>query len=354
MAQTRRPNPAPRLNERAQRLLRTLVAQYVREGQPVGSRTLARESGLDVSSATIRNVMSDLERLGLVRAPHTSAGRVPTVRGYRFFVDSLLKVKPLTPEELGALQEEFQGEQATPNLLASASSLLSDVTHFVGLVTVPKRERFALRYVDFVPLSESRVLAVLVFTDGDVQNRLLRTRQPYSREELQRAANYLNAHYTGERLGEVKNRLRRELEDTRERLYRIMGRAITVAESALIAPEDDDLLLAGETNLMEYSELSDTEKLRRLFEAFHRKRELLSLTEQCIRGEGLQLFIGDESGHRALGDCSVVTAPYGSDGRVLGVLGVIGPTRMDYDRVIPVVDATARLLGAALDQHEGR
>lgn len=330
------------------------MAQYVRDGQPVGSRTLARESGLDLSPATIRNVMSDLERLGLVRAPHTSAGRVPTVQGYRFFVDSLLKFKPLAQDELETLQEGFQGTQATPNLLASASALLSDVTHFVGLVTVPKRERFALRYVDFVPLSESRVLAVLVFIDGDVQNRLLHTPQPYTREELQRAANYLNAHYTGETLGDVKHRLRSELQETRDRMYRIMGRAIAVAERALTAPEDDELLLTGETNLMEYAELSDTEKLRRLFEAFHRKRELLSLTERCIQGEGLRLFIGEESGHRALGDCSVVTAPYAADGRVLGVLGVIGPTRMDYDRVIPVVDATARLLGAALDHHEGR
>lgn len=337
------------LNERAQRLLRSLVARYIRDGQPVGSQTLAQESGLEVSPATIRNVMADLEEMGFLQAPHTSAGRIPTVRGYRFFVDTLLRTEPLANQEMERLREQFPEVESTQHLINSASSLLSAVTHFVGLVTVPKRESFAFQYVDFVPLSGGRILAVLVFSDGEVQNRIIHPRSGFSAAELQRVANYLNEHYSGLTLRQVRQRLVAELRDTRERMYRVMGNAITVAESAFATDDPDDIVLAGETNLMDCSDLSDVDKLRRLFEAFHRKRELLSLMEQCIHGQGVRLFIGEESGYQALGECSVVTAPYTVDGRKLGVLGVIGPVRMDYDRVIPVVDATARLLSSALN-----
>lgn len=342
--------PTHVLNERARRLLRALVACYIRDGQPVGSRTLAEEAGLELSPATIRNVMADLEDMGFLQAPHTSAGRVPTARGYRFFVDTLLRSEPMDPDELDGLRRRFPEVESTQNLINSASSLLSAVTHFVGLVTVPKREGFAFQFIDFVPLSGNRVLAVLVFSDGEVQNRILHPRSPFSPAELDRVANYLNQHYSGLSLLEVRRKLLRELRDTRERMYRVMGGAISLAESAFVMEDPDDLVLAGETNLMDCSDLSDVEKLRQLFETFHRKRELLSLMEQCIHGQGVRLFIGEESGYKALGDCSVVTAPYTVEGRRLGVLGVIGPTRMDYDRVIPVVDATARLLSSALNQ----
>lgn len=338
------------LNERARRLLRTLVACYIRDGQPVGSRTLAEETGLELSPATIRHVMADLEDMGFLQAPHTSAGRVPTARGYRFFVDTLLRTEPVDQEALKALREGFPEVESTQNLINSASSLLSAVTRFVGLVTVPKREGFAFQYVDFVPLSGGRVLAVLVFSDGEVQNRILHPKSPFSPAELERVANYLNQHYSGLTLREVRRRVLSELRDTRERMHKVMGGAISLAESAFVMEDPDDLVLAGETNLMDCSDLSDVETLRQLFETFHRKRELLSLMEQCIHGQGVRLFIGEESGYRALGDCSVVTAPYTVEGHRLGVLGVIGPTRMDYDRIIPVVDATARLLSAALNQ----
>lgn len=343
--------PSNVLNERAQRLLRTLVARYIRDGLPVGSRTLSQESGLEVSPATIRNVMADLEEMGFLQAPHTSAGRIPTARGYRFFVDTLLQTQPLAPEEMAHLRERFPEVESTQHLINSASSLLSAVTHFVGLVTVPKRESFAFQYVDFVPLSGGRLMAVLVFSDGEVQNRILHPSSKFSAAELQRVANYLNEHYSGLTLRQVRSRLVRELRDTRESMYRVMGNAISVAESAFVREDPDDIVLAGETNLMDCSDLSDLDKLRGLFEAFHRKRELLALMEQCINGQGVRLFIGEESGYQALGECSVVTAPYTVDGRKLGVLGVIGPVRMDYDRVIPVVDATARLLSSALNQH---
>lgn len=350
MPRIRSDTPTHVLNERARRLLRALVACYIRDGQPVGSRTLAEEAGLELSPATIRNVMADLENMGFLQAPHTSAGRVPTARGYRFFVDTLLRSEPMDPDELDGLRQRFPEVESTQNLISSASSLLSAVTHFVGLVTVPKREGFAFQFIDFVPLSGNRVLAVLVFSDGEVQNRILHPKSPFTPAELDRVANYLNQHYSGLSLLEVRRKLLRELRDTRERMYRVMGGAISLAESAFVMEDPDDLVLAGETNLMDCSDLSDMEKLRQLFETFHRKRELLSLMEQCIHGQGVRLFIGEESGYQALGDCSVVTAPYTVEGRRLGVLGVIGPTRMDYDRVIPVVDATARLLSSALNQ----
>jgi len=338
----------PELDQRAQHLLRSLVARYIRDGQPVGSRTLTGDSGLDVSPATVRNVMADLEALGFVHSPHTSAGRVPTVRGYRFFVDSLLNVRPLTAREVATLRGGLDVTQPAQQLVNSASAMLSAVTSFVGLVTVPRRDRFSFQMVEFVRLKDNRVLAVLVFSDGDVQNRIIDTPHSYSQAELQRVANYLNRHYAGRTLGEVRAQLLKELRETREQLYRIMGRAIDVAESAFAGNEQNDLVVAGESNLLDCADLSDMEKLRGLFDTFHRKRDLLSLMERCIRAEGVRLFIGEESGYRALGECSVVTAPYASGGQTLGVLGVIGPTRMAYDRVIPVVDATARMLGAAL------
>lgn len=342
------PQQDSELDQRSQHLLRSLVARYIRDGQPVGSRTLTGDSGLDVSPATVRNVMADLEALGFVHSPHTSSGRVPTVRGYRFFVDSLLNVRPLTEREVETLRGNFDDTQPAQQLVNSASNMLSAVTSFVGLVTVPRRDRFSFQMVEFVRLKGNRVLAVLVFSDGDVQNRIIHTSQTYSQAELQRVANYLNDNYAGRTLGEVRAQLLRELRETREQLYRIMGRAIDLAESAFASREHGDLVVAGESNLLECADLSDMEKLRRLFGTFRRKRELLCLMERCIRAEGVRLFIGEESGYRALGECSVVTAPYAAGGQTLGVLGVIGPTRMAYDRVIPVVDATAKMLGAAL------
>lgn len=336
------------LNERAQYLLNSLVARYIEAGQPVGSNTLTQDSQLGLSAATVRNVMADLERLGFIHAPHTSAGRIPTAQGYRFFVDSLLKVKPLKPVDAPDLLDSFPETESTQQLIDSASSLLSSLTHFVGLVTVPKRERFAFKHAEFLRLSSDRVLAVLVFSDGEVQNRVIPVSRNHSDNELHRVANYLNQHYCGLTLAQVKRRLVKELRETRRELYERMGEAISLAEFAFVDESDDDLVLSGQTNLMDCGDLSDMETLRHLFAVFNRKQELLGLLEQCIQGRGIRLFIGEESGYQALGECSVVTAPYAVKGQVVGVLGVIGPTRMHYDRVIPIVDATARLLGAAL------
>jgi heat-inducible transcriptional repressor len=339
-----------KLDARSRQLLRALVSHYIAEGEPVGSRTLAKNAGLDVSPATIRNVMSDLEELGLLSAPHTSAGRIPTAQGYRVFVDSLLELKPLDQPQVDALRRELPTQAPTQDLLNGVSSLLSDVTHFVGVVTVPKREEFPFRHIDFVALGGSRVLVILVFADNEVQNRVVVTTKPYSPSDLEQIANFLNANYAGLRMSEIRDRLLREMRETSHRLHQLMVAAADVTQLAFSDTVSGDMLLAGQANLMGSQGLSDMDRLRELFEAFQRKRDLLVLLENCARAEGVRLFIGEESGFAALDSCSVITAPYGVEGRVLGVLGVIGPTRMAYQRVIPVVQATAQILSGALNQ----
>jgi heat-inducible transcriptional repressor len=341
-----------KLDARSRQLLRALVSHYIAEGEPVGSRTLAKNAGLDVSPATIRNVMSDLEELGLLSAPHTSAGRVPTAQGYRVFVDSLLELKPLDQPQVDALRRELPTQAPTQDLLNGVSSLLSDVTHFVGVVTVPKREEFPFRQIDFVALGGNRVLVILVFADNEVQNRVVTTTQVYSPSELEQVANFLNANYAGLRMSEIRDRLLREMRETSHRLHQLMVAAADMTQLAFSDKISGDMLLAGQANLVGSKGLSDMERLRELFEAFQRKRDLLVLLENCARAEGVRLFIGEESGFAALDSCSVITAPYGVEGRILGVLGVIGPTRMAYQRVIPVVQATAQILSGALNQSQ--
>jgi heat-inducible transcriptional repressor len=337
------------LDARARNLLRALIAQHIRDGEPVGSRTLARASGLDVSPATIRNIMSDLEELGLISAPHTSAGRVPTSQGYRVFVDSLLQVpQPLPEPELADLRSRIAPGGGTQALLSNASELLSAMSHFVGVVTVPQRAQFAFRMIDFVPLDAQRVLVILVFTDNEVQNRIITTRRAYTPSELEQTANYLNQNFAGRALPEMRAILVRELRETRSEMERVLSAAVEISEQALSAP-GEDMLLAGQTRLMGLQDLADMDRLRELFEAFSRKREILGLLERCTRGPGVRVFIGEESGLAPLDACTVVTAPYTRGGQVLGVLGVIGPTRMAYERVIPIVQATADLLGQALN-----
>ncbi|TAL72975.1 MAG: heat-inducible transcriptional repressor HrcA [Rhodanobacter sp.] len=340
------------LDTRTRRLLRSLIAQYLVDGEPVGSRTLSRSSGLDVSPATIRNIMADLEEAGLVASPHTSAGRVPTPRGLRLFVDSLIELQPLPREELARLERELPSASTTAReLLGNASTLLSAMTHFAGVVTVPRQADFPLRHIDFVALPDSQVLVILVFSDNQVQNRVVRLTRPLGTRELEQAANYINAHCTGLRVDEVRAQLVAELREAGSELNRLVAAATELA-TASFAPQTggDDVLVSGQTNLMTYAELADVQRLRELFEAFQQKNELLQLMEVCARAPGVRLFIGEESGFAALDGCSVVTASYGAQGRVLGAVGVIGPTRMAYERVIPVVQATAGLLSDALNR----
>jgi len=341
---------SPLPNERAQYLLKVLIQRFIRDGQPVGSRTLSRDSGLDLSPATIRNVMADLEELGFVSSPHTSAGKVPTARGYRLFVDTLVRYKQPKGDDIRKLQAQFERQfNDSDELLSAVSSLLSSITSMAGVVTVPRAHQATLRQIEFLPLSEKRVLAILVINDREVQNRILHIDREYTAAELQRAANYINENYAGTDLLQIRERLISDLETTRDSMNRAMHDIIAVAQAAMheTAPKNQ-FLLAGETNLMDFAELSDLDTLRRLFEAFSRKRFMLDLLDRSINAKGVQIFIGDESGFRILHNCSVVTAPYNVDEDTIGVLGVIGPTRMAYDRVVPIVDVTARLLGTAL------
>ena len=344
---------APTLDPRARQLLRSLIAQYLEQGQPVGSRTLSRSAGLDVSPATVRNIMADLEELGLIASPHTSAGRIPTVSGLRLFVDSLLELKPLPRGAVMQMQRELPrghaDQPASPReLLGNASSLLSAMTHFVGLVTVPGAADAPLKQIEFVAIDARRVLAILVFADGQVQNRVLNLSQRLDARALEHAANNLNAHYTGLRLDEIRTRVLADLRAAGSELNRLLDSAVEVAAETFAPEPESDMLVSGQTNLMSSGEGPPIERLRELFEAFQRKRELLALLEGCARSPGVRLFIGEESGFEPLKGYSLVSAPYGEEGHVLGAVGVIGPTRMAYHSVIPVVQATAKLLTDAL------
>lgn len=338
-------------NERAQYLLSVLIQRFIRDGQPVGSRTLSRDSGLDLSPATIRNVMSDLEHLGLISAPHTSAGRIPTSQGYRFFVDTLVRYKPPEEGEMQQLRSELSEQSDDSDAFVnSVSQMLSALTSMAGVVTMPRGQQSVLRQIEFLGLSDNRVLVILVINDREVQNRILHTKHNYSTSELQRATNYINENYVGTDLADIRKRLIEELDSTRDTMNQAMRDVVTVAQSALegAGSAGGEFVIRGETNLMDFAELSDIETIRRLFDVFSRKQFMLDLLDRSINADGVQVFIGEESGYGLLDDVSVVTAPYKVDDNHVGVLGVIGPTRMAYDRVVPIVEITAKLLSSAL------
>ncbi|MES0875102.1 heat-inducible transcriptional repressor HrcA [Sinimarinibacterium thermocellulolyticum] len=338
------------LDRRAAELLKLLVERYIEDGEPVGSRTLSRMAGLGLSAATIRNVMADLDEMGFVASPHTSAGRVPTTRGYRYFVDSLLAPEALTAEEHQQIVEELlPGDRSVPDLVQAASNVLSRLTRMAGVVTVPRRNLAILRRIEFLPLSGNRVLAILVVNQQEVQNRVIHTERPYGADELVRYANLLNEHFAGRDLVSLRNALAQDAGETQARINLMLRDAAAMVERVLSGGDEADYVVAGSPNLMGFQELADVKRLRGLFDALDRKRDLLSLFDQCLQADGVQIFIGDESGYRVLDECSVVTAPYRIDGQVAGVLGVIGPTRMSYSRIIPLVQETARMLSAGLN-----
>jgi heat-inducible transcriptional repressor len=346
-------SPEQAISERAQHFLKVLIERYIRDGHPVGSRTLAKDAGLDLSPATIRNVMADLEDLGFVASPHTSAGRVPTVSGYRMFVDSLLSLKPLDKAQLLEVQQQLGIHDPPAGLVESASRLLSSLTHLAGVVMVPKHNQITIRQIEFVPLSDVRVLTVMVTSAGEVFNRIIETSRVFSRSELEQLSNYITSHYAGNDLETIRKRVLREMQETRRNLDALMVQALEIASAAFVSEgaekeRDGDFVVAGQTNLMDFDELSQMDSLRSLFNAFTEKQEILHLLDRSLEADGVQIFIGDESGYTTLKDCSVITAPYGVDSEVVGVLGVIGPTRIAYDRVIPIVDITAKILGSAL------
>jgi heat-inducible transcriptional repressor len=338
------------LDKRAQILLKTLIERYIAEGQPIGSRTLSKYSGLDLSPATIRNVMADLEELGFIASPHTSAGRVPTPRGYRFFVDTLLVVKPLESDALHRIEDELHPDNPQ-RVRQAASLLLSQLTQFAGVVMTPRRRAVTFRQIEFLRLSEKRILLIVVTPDGDVQNRILFTGRDFSASELIEAANYLNQNYSGQSFEDVRARLQGELRELRRDMIQLMTAAVDAGTDAL-GEAAEQYVISGERNLLSVQELAhDMSRLKQLFELFERKTSLLQILDVSLRGRGVQIFIGGESGVSAPDEVSVVSAPYRVDGEVVGTVGVIGPTRMAYERVIPIVDVTAKLLSSALSQH---
>ncbi len=340
------------LDERSRSLLKTLVERYIADGQPVGSRTLSKASGLELSPATIRNVMADLEDLGLIVSPHTSAGRIPTARGYRLFVDTMLTARPLDmagpSPDLAAAREQLHPDQPQ-RVIAQAAQLLSSLSSFVGVVTAPKKPS-VFRHIEFLRLGEKRVLVILVAPDGDVQNRVIFTAHDPTQSELIEASNYLNAHYAGLAIEEVRERLKSEIDVLRGEIAGLMQAAVQMGTEAM-AESQDQVIVSGERNLLGVQDFgNDMGSLRKMFDLFEQKTQLMRLLDTSSRAEGVRIFIGGESRVVPFEELSVVSAPYEVDGQVVGTLGVIGPTRMAYDRMIQIVDITSRLVGNALSQ----
>ena len=335
------------LEPRAQTLLKALVERYIADGQPVGSRALSKISGLDLSPATIRNIMADLEEMGYVSSPHTSAGRIPTPRGYRLFVDTLLTVQHLDEHAVGAQRMRLPSQQPQ-KIIANAAQMLSSLSQFAGVVQSPRRES-VFQQIEFLRLSEKRILLVIVDPRGDVQNRLLLTDVDYTPGQLIQSANYLNQNYAGLTFDEVRARLGGELRQLRDDMGKLMQVAVEAGSEAMA--EGDDMVISGERNLLSVSDLSSNmTSLRQMFEMFEQKTSLMQLLDVSSKAGGVQIFIGGESKLVPMDEMSVVTAPYEVNGRIVGTLGVIGPTRMAYERVIPIVDITAKLLSNALSQ----
>jgi heat-inducible transcriptional repressor len=335
------------MDDRARTLLKALIERYITDGQPVGSRTLSKV--FDLSPATIRNVMADLEEHGLIHSPHTSAGRVPTPRGYRVFVDSLLTIRPYEVSEASRIQH-FLPTADPQRVIAAAASLLSKLTQFAGVVMAPKRSQ-AFHQIEFIRLSEKRVLLIIVTPEGDVQNRILVAQRDYSSSELAEAANFFNQHFGGKSFDDVRLTLQKDLGQLRDDISRLMQQAVD-AGTEVAAEDTDSVVISGELNLLGVSGIAaDMDKLRKMFALFEKKTDLMQLLDVSSRAQGVQIYIGGDSQLVPVEEVSVITAPYGVDGKVVGTLGVIGPTRMSYDRVIPIVDITARMLSNALSQH---
>ncbi len=338
------------LNDRAQILLKTLVDRYVSDGQPVGSRALQQLSGLEVSPATIRNVMVELEEMGLVSSPHISAGRVPTALGYRLFIDTLMVMQPLDSVRVQQLELQLQPDNPS-RLLTQASNLLSELTHFAGVVATPQRANIMVRQIEFLRLSENRVLLIIVMPDGEVENRVLVTHKDYTQSQLNEAGNFLSQHYADCPFQDMHQRMQLELQQLQHELTALMSAAI-IASDAVMASKSENYVISGERKLLHINDLSSNMKqLRNLFDVFEQKTDLLQLLNVSRQASGVHIFVGSESGLLGLDDCSVVSAPYMVDGQTVGTLAVVGPKRMNYEKIIPIVDVTAKLLSNALSLH---
>ena len=336
-------------SHRARRILSAIVDKYIQEGIPIGSKSLSLSDNIGLSPASIRNVMSDLEELGFIASPYTSSGRVPTSKGYRFFIDSLLKLQPVEATELERIKKRVNLHESNSRELAiSVSNTLSAITKLAGIVTIPKQQVTRLKEIDFIQLSERRILAIIVMNETEVENRILQMKRDYSKDELKQASNYINTHYEGRSLSYIKKHLINELMQTKESVNSLMSDLIDIADQVLDFAEPDEYIVAGQRRLMDFHELADIKKLRQLFDAFKEKQQLLELLDKSMSTDGIQIFIGEESGYQMFDNCTLITSPYTTEDGAIGVLGVIGPTRIAYQKVIPIVEITAKLLGKSL------
>ena len=336
-------------SHRARRILSAIVDKYIQEGIPIGSKSLSLADNIGLSPASIRNVMSDLEELGFIASPYTSSGRVPTSKGYRFFIDSLLILQPVEATELERIKRRVNLHESNSRELAiSVSNTLSAITKLAGIVTIPKQQVTRLKEIDFIKLSEKRILAIIVMNETEVENRILQMKRDYSKDELKQASNYLNTHYEGRSLSYIKKHLINELMQTKEAVNSLMSDLIDIADQVLDFAEPDEYIVAGQRRLMDFHELADIKKLRQLFDAFKEKQQLLELLDKSMSTSGIQIFIGEESGYQMFDNCTLITSPYTTEDGAIGVLGVIGPTRIAYQKVIPIVEIIAKLLGKSL------
>lgn len=336
------------LNERSQQILKALIVRYIRDGQPVGSKTIAEDASFALSSATIRNILAELEDAGYLTSPHISAGRVPTSLGYRFYVNNLLQVKKtLNCNDIEEVQPYLHASSSEQELIESASTMISSITKLTGIVSVPRHDQMTFRHIEFLSLPNNRVLVILVLNEQEVQNLIIQTDKEYSESELQQAANFLMANYNGKNLIQIRQTLLNEMRSDHKSINNIIHTVFDVAEKT-VQKQQEDYIITGESNLLSIGDENGMGQLRMLFDAFARKNAILHLLDQCIATEGVQIFIGQETGYEVFDCCSLITAPYTVDEKILGVIGVIGPTRMDYERAITAVDVTAKLLSAVL------
>lgn len=336
-------------SDRAKQILSAIINNYIEEGTPIGSKKLSTYNRFNLSPATIRNVMSDLEDLGFIASPHTSAGRIPTSKGYRFFIDRLLELQPVDNNEIASIKDTVsQTKSSNKDLATNVSTILSAITQLAGIVTVPKTQKSTLKEIDFIPLSEQRVLAIVVINDSEVENKILQMKRNYSRDELQISANYLNHNYVGRSFEYIKNDLLTKLKETSALANSLMNNIINIADELLTNQNKDEYVVTGKNQLLDFEELSDINRLKDLFDALNEQQQLLQLLDKSMSTSNIQIFIGQESGYRIFDNCTLITAPYTNDMGSVGVLGVIGPTRIAYQRVIPIVDVTAKLLSQSL------
>ena len=337
------------VTDKAQILLKNLIEHYIAGGQPVASKQLARSVHMPMSPASVRNIMADLEDKGFLKSPHTSAGRIPTEKAYRLFVDSLIKVQPMADVEIKQLSKHLDPDMTAQELVKSASDLLSEITHMAGLVTIPRNEQVILKHLEFLLLSGDRVLVIMVLNDHEVENRVIHSKEAYTETQLKEISNFLNAHFAGHNLAMIRQKIVESMTTDRKNMNNLMQSTLDMAAMVFETEQPADFVMAGQENLFELGQDQRLDDIRALFKAFSLKGDILHLLDRCMSSEGVQLFIGHESGYDPLDECSLVTSSYQIDGQRVGVLGVIGPTRMAYDRVIPIVDTTARVLSAALE-----